>query len=186
MVLGVVLKLAWLSTLATLGSKAALASEDYWIGSVRANWIQSESRKVVDDFAGNLIVTDDPEWQSKWLQEPPQIVTFSEENSARVGDKLWVLIFYVNPQLDENRNAHVSCDIRVLYPSGSPSLDLKNIDCYKGPQVGSSDNVRLATPTIQFVAEDSDPLGVWDVVVNLRDENRGASMRLNTRFELVK
>jgi len=96
------------------------------------------------------------------------------------------LIFIVNPKPDAKGAANVLCDLKVTRPTGTTSIDEKNVECLKGVLPGAPYNMRLAAPVLGFVGEVADPVGTWRVDVTLRDVPRGLTMDLHTSFELLE
>src|SRR6185436_18784114 len=145
----------------------------------------TDSRKSSNGFAGWVLTTSDPDWQSKWNTPERETPTFKGAETVRKGETIYTLIFISNPKPDTSGNVNVSCDIKVTRPNDTISIDEKNIDCLKGTLQGNPYNMRLAAPVIGFVGEPADPVGTWRVDVILRDVPRGVTMDLHTSFELL-
>jgi hypothetical protein len=145
----------------------------------------SDARKSSNGFAGWLLTTSDPDWEAKWNTPEHETPMFTAAETVRKGETIFTLIFIVNPKLDANGEANVSCDLKVTRPDGTTSIDEKNVDCLKGKLQGHPHNMRLAEPVLGFVGEPGDPLGAWRVDVTLRDVPRGVTMDLHTSFELL-
>ena len=145
----------------------------------------TDSRKSANGFAGWVLTTSDPDWQSKWNTPEHETPMFKGAETVRKGETIYTLIFISNPKPDAKGIVNVSCDIKVTRPNGTISIDEKNIDCLKGAMQGNPYNMRLAAPVIGFVGEPADPVGTWRVDVILRDVPRGATMDLHTSFELL-
>ena len=94
------------------------------------------------------------------------------------------MTFFGNPKPDSSGNIHIVCDLRVIRPDGSFSIDEGAIECAKGKLEGDPRNVRLSPATLGFVGEEGDLPGVWRIEVNLVDKVRGTSLLLKSQFEL--
>lgn len=171
-------------TIISLGSDGIIAN-DFWLGADRTSWTQTESRKVKNDFGGNLVVTPDADWKEKWQTPPETIVYFNEASVVGIGDRLWILAFVVNPQLDKYGSANVTASLKATRPDSSVAFDLKDTPCLKGEMQGSLDNVRLCPAIVEFVGEPGDPLGEWVVEVTVTDQNRSTTLDLKSTFSLV-
>ncbi len=156
-----------------------------YFGSDHSKWPQTEYRKVKDDFAGWLLVTSDTNWKQKWDAHPDTIPQFNEASEVKIGDKLVILSFFVNPKTDVENNVNVICSLKATRPDGSLSVKQENIVCAKGRLRGSSTNVRLSPAVINFVGKQTYPLGVWVIEVEIYDVVRDTRLNLKTMFELM-
>jgi len=165
-------------------SVSASASQSPWLGSVKSQSSDTESRKTENGFSGMLLVTPDTDWEQKWNTPPDTIPHFRTTKAVRVGERLVILTFFVNPLPDENGNVNVICGIKAIRPDHSISINEKGISCLKGELRGAPKNVRLSPAIINFEGEKNDPLGEWIVEVEIEDVNRNTTLRLRTRFTL--
>lgn len=144
----------------------------------------TQFRQSKDGFGGWLVVTPDADWREKWNTSPETVPHYNTANSVEKGKSLTILIFFVNPAADTNRNVDVTCDIQSIRPDGSMSIDQKEIPCLKGELQGDPGNIRLAAPVIKYVGESKDLPGKWTIKVTLRDNGRHVELPLKTSFEL--
>jgi hypothetical protein len=170
--------------LLALASFHAVGAENAWFGPDKSKWPDTEFRKTKNDFAGFLLVTPDTDWEKKWNTPPDTIPYFREAKTAKVGDELVILTFFVNPKTDQSGNTNVICRIKTTRPNGTVSLDQKDIPCTKGKLLGHPNNIRLSPAIIKFVGEKGDPLGKWVVEVEIEDVNRKTFLQLKTQFIL--
>jgi hypothetical protein len=160
------------------------ANVGFWKDEMGRAIPETGARQSKDGFAGWLLVTPDEDWQAKWNTPPHTVPTFKEAREVNRGKKLFVLIFFSNPKLDAAGMADVQCDLRVIRPDRSLSIDQKGATCYKGPIMDSPYNLYLSAPAIAFIGESADPSGVWNVEVTLRDNARNTELSLRTSFTL--
>lgn len=139
-----------------------------------------------NDFTGLLLVTPDADWQQKWNTSEATVPKFNQASTVRYGEQLSILTFFANPKADKSGNVDVVCNLKVVRPDGSLSVDAKDVQCAKGKLQGHPRNVRLSPAVLKFVGEESDPPGVWKVEVKLTDKVRGTSLTLKSQFELKK
>ena len=130
------------------------------------------------------MVTADQDWRSKWNSPRAETPRFSVTDSPRLGQKVFVLIFFGNPKLDNNRVADITCDIRLTGPNDTVPVDVHNVDCFKGQISMDPMSIFVSAPVIEFKGEPADPLGKRVVEVVLRDNNRKVEVPLRTEFEL--
>ncbi|MFA5506012.1 MAG: hypothetical protein WC423_11330 [Vulcanimicrobiota bacterium] len=138
-----------------------------------------------DGFAGMLLVTPDPDWEEKWNTSTEAVPRFTQASTVSYGEALTILTFFANPKPDSSGNIHLVCDIRVIRPDGSFSIDEKSIECAKGKLMGNPDNVRLSPAILKFTGEKDDLPGLWRIEINLTDKVRGTSLLLKSQFELM-
>jgi len=162
----------------------ALAQGGGWQDARGNRQGDTASRKTVDGFSGLLLLTPDEDWKQKWDTPPETAPSFSTVSEVPYGKRLFVLVFFANPKVGPGHEAEVRCDLRVIRPDGSFSLDQKDQICFKEPAAGPPGNVRLSYPSIQFVGDPGDPAGDWKVQVTLRDVNRDSEVALQTQFTL--
>ncbi len=166
-------------------STNAIADEFYWSsadGSIAPN---VENRKAIDNFGGWLLITPDPDWESKWNQSHTT-PRFTEAKQVKRGETVTILPFFANPKLDKNSNFIILCDIKLTRPDGSLSINETNIPCAQGKLTVSPQQMFLTRTVIQYLGEDKDPLGEWKLMFNMKDLQRGVSLPLETSFELIE
>ena len=165
---------------------ATSTAQDFgWRGSDGKFTPDTESRKTSKGFAGWLLTTSDPDWEAKWNTPEHETPAFNEADTVRKGETVYTLIFLVNPKVRGDGEVEVRCDLRVVRPDGTLSIDEKNVECMKGTLPGNPYSLRLAAPVLGFVGEAADPVGTWNVEVTLRDVPRGVTMVLRTSFKLL-
>jgi hypothetical protein len=95
------------------------------------------------------------------------------------------LTFFANPALGDCGVADVTCDLRVVRPDGSTSINEQNATCFRGQVKGNPMNLYLSGPVLGFVGEPSDIAGIWKVEVILKDNRRKVELPLTTFFKLL-
>ena len=164
---------------------AAFAQDSAWKDEDGNPVPESESRKSQDGFSGMLLVTPDQDWQEKWETPESHIPRFTEAERVSVGGVLTIMIFFSNPLEDQSGSARVQCDLRVIRPDRTYSVDLNGAECFSGSLAGRPHNVRLSGVLLQFVAEPTDLPGTWTTEVRLTDVVRDVHLDMRTTFELV-
>ena len=157
-------------------------------------WVNRDGTPVPDrdnvkgkkGFGGWVIVTPDEDWAEKWDTPAENTPHFNEASNVNYGDSLTILIFVINPAADTNGEVNVSCDIQVVRPDNSFSIDETGIECMKGGLQGNPRSIRLTAPIIKFGGETGDLPGHWIVKINLIDKNRGVFIPLKTGFTLIQ
>ena len=142
------------------------------------------ARRSKNGFGGQLIVTPDADWKEKWDTSPETVPQYTTSETVERGKQLFILIFFVNPKVDDKNNANVTCDIQSIRPDGSFSINHHEVVCFRGKLEGSAYHIRLSAPVIKFVGEPKDPAGKWMIRVTLKDNYRNVRLPLQTSFML--
>lgn len=168
---------------ATLASASTVHAEG-WRDKSGQPVPDTAERKSKDGFGGWLLVTSDPDWAAKWDTPADVAPQFTTASSSRVGERVFVLIFFSGPLLTPDGRAELGCDIRVIRPDGTHSVDAPDVSCFSGVIGGPTSSVYLSPQFLAFVGERGDKLGIWKVEVDLKDRVRGTELPLRTSFEL--
>ena len=157
-----------------------------WVNKDGKRTPNTDAMKSINGFGGWLVVTPDINWAEKW--DTPQETTphFSETKDVLYGQQLTILPFYINPKTNTSGEQRILCDIQVIRPNGSFSINVKGIECATGKLLDNPRNVHLTSAVIKYVGEDGDPPGKWIVKINIIDDIRKTIVPLKTYFNLVK
>lgn len=160
------------------------AGEGVWRDESGRPAPETDAQKSRKNFGGWLVVTSDADWKEKWQTPPDTIPRFATAEIVRKGERLWILIFFVNPGTDAENSADVTCDIQTIRPDGSFSINERDVVCFRGTVKGDPHIIRLAAPVIEYIGEETDPMGKWQVRVTLKDNRRRVHLPLKSSFTL--
>jgi hypothetical protein len=146
----------------------------------------ADAKKSARGFGGLLVVTPDKNWEEKWNTPEETTPRFITSKRVRVGETLTILIFFNNAILSPQGGVQVLCDIQLVRPDKTISVDAKKVDCFTGPIQGDPVNVRLAKPRLGFKGESSDVLGAYTVHVTLYDNIASIAVPLEATFTLER
>jgi hypothetical protein len=169
-----------------LAAQCAAAADSPWHTPDGKPVPDSDAMKGANGFGASLVLTPDADWQAKWNTPPDTAPRFRTTSRVKVGEKVTLLIFLLNPKVGANGEVDVRCDITIRKPDGSTATAEKNLVCLRGALQGDSHHVRLAGPVVAFEGEPSDPLGAWRIEVIVKDFLRGTSLPLKAAFTLQK
>lgn len=144
---------------------------------------QTDSMKSKNDFGAMLLVTADADYQQKWKtpsSNVPKFNTFSGQ--VKRGQKIWVLTFFSNPKLNAQKIADVRCDLKVVRPNGTVSVVNTDLPCLTPKPIDNPAQVFLSNHNLEFVAEDGDLSGRWNVFVSVVDRARNTRIDLKTFY----
>jgi hypothetical protein len=151
---------------------------------LRAPQAPSEARGEAKGFSGLLLLTPDADWQQKWETASDSVPHFQEAREAKIGQQVFVLLFFSNPRLNPSRLADVTCDFDIARPDGTLALHRAGEVCFRGMLQGDAHNVYLSGPVIGFTGDPGDPLGEWTVRATLHDNLRKVSVSLRAPLTL--
>src|SRR3990167_4674680 len=144
----------------------------------------TEARKSKSGFCGWLLLTPDENWREKWETSPDTTPHFSEKNTVKLGEKLFILPFFTNAEIDRSRNVKILCDIQVVRHNGTYSINERGIECFNGKLLGNQFSLYLASTVIGFSGENSDPLGDWVVNLKFIETTKQVELPLKAKFTL--
>ncbi len=140
----------------------------------------------LNGFGGWLVVTPDPDWEQKRDTPPQTVPHFDIASEVRYRETLTILTFFINPVLDFRGEMSIRCDMQIVRPDASFSIDATGLDCTKGSISGDPRNIRLTSAIIEFIGEAGDQPGEWLIDINLYDENRDTKIPLKSSLRLVQ
>lgn len=152
--------------------------------SLRALLPDSEARAEAKGFSGFLLITPDADWRRKWDTATETVPHFDQAREAKIGQQVFVLLFFSNPGLKPSRLADITCDFDIARPDGTLALHKTGEVCFRGMLRGDPRNVYLSGPVIGFTGDPGDPLGEWTVRATLYDNLRRVSLTLRAPLTL--
>jgi hypothetical protein len=152
--------------------------------SLRRPAPESEAQAEAKGFSALMLITLDADWQEKWAAGNATTPHFQQASEAKIGQQVFILLFFSNPRLSGARLADLTCDIDIARPDGTLALHRPDEVCYRGMLRGDAHNVYLAYPVIGFTGDPGDPLGEWTVRATLRDNLRHVSLSLRAPLTL--
>jgi hypothetical protein len=167
-------------------SQAVYAETGGWVTKDGKPAPDTDNMKSKNGFGGWLIITPDDDWEAKLNTSPETVPQFQQVTEVKYGQRIAILTFYINPKTSEAGDIRILCDLNVLRPDGSSSVNEENVDCAVGKIQGNPRNVRLVSAVLKFIGEKSDLPGEWKVNVTLKDMNRDVEIPLNSKFILTR
>ena len=172
--------------LALFSSQAFCEEEFHWLMSDGSKAPNTKNQKSVLGFGGWLLVTPDQNWEEKWNTPREHVPQFSEAQEVELGEKLTILPFFANPKLNDNNQFNILCDIKIIKPDKSFSINEVDVPCAQGRLEIDPMSIFLTQTVIEYIGEAGDPYGEWTVFFNLKDAVRNVEIPLETSFKLVK
>jgi len=169
--------------LISLGLSPSSWAQETWHDRHGNSIPESDSQRSIDGFAGLLVVTPDENWYEKWNTPAENTPEFtSAKTPIRNGDKLFFLTVLSSPGTNSEGKADVWCDMKIIRPDGTVSLNEIDKPCFQATLAGGSHNLYLSEVVAGFLAEPKDLRGQWVVSVTLKDKIRRVSLTLKNSF----
>jgi hypothetical protein len=164
---------------------ASASADDHreWLqGGVPA--ANSDASKTIDGFGASVIVSADPDWESKWDTPSEVVPTFSAVQNLKRGEQATILVFFANPAVAADGTVDVTYDLKITGPDKKVTEN-RGLKAITGTLPGPPTNIYLAGNVIGFIGEPADPLGEWVVDVVVHDNHRHVSIPLRAKFILT-
>jgi len=147
--------------------------------------LHQEAFEPLPGFNAALIVTPGDEFD-KILNMPPDNRTdFTRVDTLRIGEQAELHVIFTNPLIDENNYADVTFDVQIIKPGNI----IKNIPDWKELRVNFRDQTAaliLAKAFMRLKADNSDPVGEWNILVTIHDNKRSTSISDSVMITLVR
>jgi hypothetical protein len=147
---------------------------------------QTPAMQSKDGFSAMVIVTDDAKWKEKLQTPEADTPRFREVREVHLGGTLHILTAFAGMGIDAEGKAHIECSAEMKLPDGSVARSQPWIACGDGEVKGAQNSVRLLPLQLAFTGEESDPEGVYPVVIRVRDKVRGVELELKSDFTYRK
>lgn len=175
---GVVATLA-LSACTTTGSRKST-----WLGTDGNALATVDHRKSVEGFGGWLITTPDADWKAKWSENRKSHPEFTPATVVHDDQPIYTMILISNAGIGRDGKANVTCDVRVKRPDDKADFEQIGKACFHTSQTGEPGDIFLSSAVVEFIAEPTDPRGIWTIEVSLHDRVRDVVVPLKRSFTL--
>lgn len=173
----------WFAALVLLLPVNGLA-QSHWRNADGTPMAQRSASGSARGFSASLVVTDNPRWRAIWEATTDDQPRLDAAQEVRNGGELFIVAFLSNPQPGADGSSNVRCDVRVLRPDGSASMDQRDLPCFQGRPGADPGLIYLSSEGVRFLAEAADPRGTWTVKITLTDANRGVALPLQATFNV--
>lgn len=130
---------------------------------------------------GIIVTTKDQEWKNKWDTAYENRPNFTLNESISGNEEMNILVFVINPKLDENRMADLTCSVTISNPNKKILLEQNDIPCLKARIDSDPRSVFLAL-SAKYIPELDDVLGEITIDVMIFDHNKEFAIELQTTF----
>jgi len=147
--------------------------------------LHQEAFEPLPGFNAALIVTPGDEFD-KILNMPPDNRTdFTRVDTLRIGEQAELHVIFTNPLIDENNFADVTFDVQIIKP-GNIIKKYSRLEGITGKLQRSNSSAYLAKAFMRLKADNSDPVGEWNILVTIHDNKRSTSISDSVMITLVR
>jgi len=145
---------------------------------------ESDSQRMTNDFGGRLDFTDDPDFLNNWHQHWNSVSTIKHPDGVYI-------VLFVAAKYDLEAQDSVY-DLTVKKPDGSVCIHFTNLPAVKQPLLlikhlpDPKPILRLSPKFTVFQIDPPDPVGTYNVEVELRDRLKGTSVKLKKELLVNK
>ena len=132
-----------------------------------------------DGFVVVAFLISDSTFFERWERpEPPRI---TPDTRYIRGETAYPVLVFQSDAVDEAGNAHLTYDLTITKPDGSPfsGSPLRDLVAWENAPTPA---LSLGFTTVSLIIEEDDPLGAYGIEFEVRDENRGKTVPLSLSF----
>lgn len=173
----------FLLTVPVVGSLASIGNLEH--RQVSPQHLRKEAFEPAPGFNAALIVTPGDEFDRIFNSPPENRPDFSRVDVMKIGEQAEIHVIFTNPIVDENNFADVTFDVKVIKP-GNDVKNYTDLEGITGKLQKSSTNTYLAKAFLRLKADNSDPIGEWNILVSIHDNKRQSSISDSVKITLVR
>lgn len=168
-----------------LGNPAPAPVEFAWKDQYGHVLPDAADRKSKNNFAAQILLTEDKDLWQRWNSLPTEVAPrITTVDVAKRNVAVFIPVVFANPQLDSNGNSDISCDLSITKPDGKITRFPRGLMIWKGKYPISPSNLCLGKAMIEYVVENSDPSGIYQVNAIVKDNNRKVELPLHKSFTI--
>ena len=153
---------------------------DHDIPAPEPGWNKSEN-----GFSAMLLLSDEPDDVLRSWAEPNAAVPVRTADTIVRGVPIVAFVFFAGCEPDDDGLCNASADFTIRKPDGSEYESFSDRDLWKGKPAPPEGMLRLSAEYVGVVIEPGDPLGTYQVRVDVHDLNAGTTLPLREAFTAV-
>lgn len=157
-----------------------------WINKQGESLPDSDNRKAVGDFGAQLIfVGDENQLFNRWAT-PSETVDVKTIDSVKVNESINAFVVFSGCKPDKKGNCSVAMRFRVIQPDGKVYADTPPMEVWDGKPAPRGKAIELSVQYLKVRIEPNDQLGKYVIYTQVRDNNTGKVLQLQSPFTAVK
>ena len=157
-----------------------------WINKQGEALPDSENRKAVGDFGAQLIFVGDENQLFKRWATPSETVDVKTIDSVKVGEAVNAFIVFSGCKADQRAKCSVAMRFRVIQPDGKIYADTPEMEVWENKPAPRGKALELSVQYLKVRIEPKDQLGRYVIYAQVRDNNTGTVLQLQSPFTAVK
>lgn len=160
---------------------ATVSSDDGWKSSRSVNAVYNYNKNGLLVQVG--IVEDPQSFLKEWNNTPFDHVAVvkTRETPFHQGDVMFPAIMFATDALSTEGKANITADMLIRKPDGTVSESKGIVVCQSKP----SNGLTLQAQCAAFRIENSDPVGLYKVMMKVTDHLKGVVIEAPLQFEVV-
>ena len=167
-----ILMLAVLPTLASGG----------WINKQGEGLPDAENRRAAGDFGAQLILVGDEKELFKRWATPSETVDVKTIDSVKVNGVINAFVVFGGRKPDTKGNCSVAVRFRLIQPDGKVYAETPPMEVWENKPVPGPKVLELSVQYLKVRIEPEDQLGRYLIQAQVRDNNAGIVLQLQSRF----
>lgn len=157
-----------------------------WINKQGEKLPDSDDRKSIGDFGAQLIlVADERELFKRWAT-PSETVDVKTTNSVKVNGFISAFIVFSGCKANAKGDCDVSMRFRVVQPDGKVYAETPAMEVWENKPAPRTKGLELSVQYLKIRIEQQDQLGRYVIYTQVRDNNTGAVIQLQSPFTASK
>ncbi|HML79028.1 hypothetical protein [Geobacter sulfurreducens] len=152
---------------------------------VSPQYLRKEAFEPAPGFNAALIVTPGDEFDRMLNSSPDNRPDFTRVDVLKAGEQAELHVIFTNPLVDENSFADVTFDAKIIKP-GKVVKSYTGLEGITGKLQKSSTNAYLARAFLRLKADNSDPIGEWNILITIHDNKRQSSISDSVKITFVR
>jgi len=129
----------------------------------------------------HFVLIGDRNFFEEW--EKPETPKISPKESYKRGDELFPIIIFSTDGKDENGNANLTYDIKIIKPDGTVYGEFKQLEVWKD---SPAPEMHLIKQPVTIRLEESDLLGIYKIESTVYENNKNQKIDFKLNFQVVE
>ena len=157
-----------------------------WINKQGETLPDSENRKAIGAFGAQLILVGDENQLFKHWATPSETVDVKTIDSVTVNGFINAFVVFSGCKPDTKDNCNVSMRFRVIQPDGKVYADTPPMEVWENKPAPQGKMLELSVQYLKVRIEPKDQLGRYMIYTQVRDNNTGTVLQLQSPFTASK
>lgn len=164
-----------------------------WSTFAAAGWVNKQGeampdtdfRKSIGDFGAQLIFVGNEDALFERWAIPSETVDVKTVDFVGVNDSINAFVIFSGCTKDDAGNCSVVMRFRVLNPDGTVYAETPAMEVWHDKPAPPGRTLELSVQYLKVIIEPTDQLGTYQVQTQVRDNNSGCVLQLNSPFIAV-